>query len=100
MGSRKSFKYIGRAIREIREKYQLTQAELAQEIDVCSQYVSNTERSLCSLPIPALRKIVHRYKGSEKLIHEAFSKDKIEEAEMDFEQVMRRPSRRSKQIEV
>jgi transcriptional regulator with XRE-family HTH domain len=44
------FEALGKILRAIREQKGLTQSELANEIKVHSQFVSNWERGLCAPP--------------------------------------------------
>jgi transcriptional regulator with XRE-family HTH domain len=96
----RSYKYLARTIKQIREASGKTQTQFGKEIGVSSQQLSNAERALSGLPMSALRIIVKNYKGSEKLFHAAFGKDRYEDGEKDYELLMKRPSRRSKDFEI
>lgn len=96
----RSYKYLARTIRQIRESGGKTQAQFGKEIGVSAQQLSNAERALSGLPLSALRTIVKNYAGSERLFHAAFAKDRYEDGEKDYELLMKRPSRRSKDFEV
>jgi DNA-binding XRE family transcriptional regulator len=61
------FKQFGMLVKKIRIESGLTQTELAKEIGVHSQYISNCERFINALPPSNLEKLVKKLKLNEAM---------------------------------
>ncbi len=58
MGTTSKLRHIGSYLKEIRQKRNITQAELAKKLGyTTSQFVSNWERGLCSPPLDSIVEI-------------------------------------------
>lgn len=50
----RTFNHIGKLIRAARERRGISQGDMAQLVGYSNQYISNTERKLCSIPAKAI----------------------------------------------
>lgn len=86
---RKQFKYLGRAVKEIRTRQNLTQTEIAAKFKVHAQYISNCERGLNGLPDRILRKLpASQYEIT--TLKRAMTKDGLEETQRKLDRIFKK----------
>lgn len=71
----KEFSNLGKLLKDSRANVGLTQAELAQKLDVHTQFVSNWERGLCAPPNHSFQKVISTLKLDKTELADAMMKD-------------------------
>ncbi len=67
---KKNYEDLGHFFKEKRENAGMTQLEVAKKLSYTSaQFISNFERGLCSLPVPAIRKLSTIYKANTDAVY-------------------------------
>lgn len=80
---KKKFINQGRMFLEARKKAGLTQQELADKLNLHSQFVSNWERGLCGVPKGQIKKTVRILKLTRADFEYTYAQDAMNEV-MDF----------------